>query len=346
MTDNIDKYNKGNATVKNGADDQKSDKTDNLENNIEDNERKTVDVIIPTYRPAKEFGELLHRLEKQEYRPNRILVMNTGKEYWNSEWENYPLLEVHHLNQKDFDHGGTRKRAAELSTADIMVFMTQDALPADRKMIGNLVRAVSRNSGTGAAYARQLAKADCRFLERYTRSFNYPEQSSVKSLPDVETYGIKTYFCSNVCAAYDREIYQKIGGFVNRAIFNEDMIYAGTIVQQGYSVAYAADAKVYHSHNYSGKQQFHRNFDLGVSQAEHPEIFEGVPSEGEGIRLVKKSLNYLLGTGHIWLIPQLIWQSGMKYAGYFLGKRYKKLPQKVILACTMSPYYWKKKDSE
>ena len=36
MTDNIDKYNKGNATVKNGADDQKSDKTDNLENNIED----------------------------------------------------------------------------------------------------------------------------------------------------------------------------------------------------------------------------------------------------------------------------------------------------------------------
>ena len=114
MTDNIDKYNKGNATVKNGADDQKSDKTDNLENNIEDNERKMVDVIIPTYRPAKEFGELLHRLEKQEYRPNRILVMNTGKEYWNSEWENYPLLEVYHLDQKDFDHGGTRKRAAEL----------------------------------------------------------------------------------------------------------------------------------------------------------------------------------------------------------------------------------------
>ena len=93
------------------------------------------------------------------------------------------------------------------------------------------------------------------------------------------------------------------------------MIYAGTMVQQGYSVAYTADAKVYHSHNYSGKQQFHRNFDLGVSQAEHPEIFEGVPSEGEGIRLVKKSLNYLLRTGHIWLIPQLIWQSGMKYAG-------------------------------
>ena len=176
-----------------------------------------------------------------------------------------------------------------------------------------------------------------------SRSFNYPEQSSVKSLADIDKYGIKTYFCSNVCAAYDKGIYLKTGGFTERAIFNEDMICAGTMIQKGYSVVYAADARVYHSHNYSGKQQFHRNFDLGVSQAEHPEIFEGVPSEGEGIRLVKRSLGYLIRTGHFWLIPQLIWQSGMKYAGYFLGKRYRKLPRKVVLACTMSPYYWNRK---
>ena len=164
--------------------------------------------------------------------------MNTGEQYWNREWEKCPILEVHHLEQKDFDHGGTRRRAAELSNADIMIFMTQDALPADRKVIGNLVCAVSENPGAGAAYARQLPRADCRFLERYTRSFNYPEQSSVKSLADIDKYGIKTYFCSNVCAAYDKGIYQKTGGFTERAIFNEDMICAGTMIQKGYSVVY------------------------------------------------------------------------------------------------------------
>ena len=52
-------------------------------------------------------------------------------------------------------------------------------------------------------------------------------------------------------------------------------------------MAYVAEAKVIHSHNYTGRQQFHRNFDLAVSQAQHPEVFEGVPSEGEGIRMVK-----------------------------------------------------------
>ena len=305
-------------------------------------EKRKIDVIIPTYKPGEEFGKLIHRLEEQEYRPDRILVMNTGKQYWNTEWEKSSILEVHHLEQKDFDHGGTRKRAAEMSDADIMVFMTQDALPADRHLIGNLVRALTESEKVGAAYARQLPKKDCRFLEKYTRSFNYPEESSVKRAADIEKYGIKTFFCSNVCAAYDRKVYLESGGFTDRAIFNEDMIYAGTMMKAGYGVAYAADARVYHSHNYSAGQQFHRNFDLGVSQAEHPEIFAEVPSEGEGIRLVKKSLKYLIKTGHVWLIPQLVIQSGAKYAGYFLGKRYEKLPERLVLKCTMSPYYWKK----
>lgn len=164
----------------------------------------------------------------------------------------------------------------------------------------------------------------------------------MKTEKDVQTYGIKTYFCSNVCAAYDHRIYDEIGGFPEHAIFNEDMIYAGWMVKKGYGVAYVSEARVYHSHNYTCMQQFHRNFDLGVSQAEHPEVFEGVPSEGEGIRLVKKSMAYLLKTGHIWLIPGLFLQSVSKYAGYFLGKRYKKLPEKMIRSCTMNPQYWKK----
>ena len=172
--------------------------------------KRKIDVIIPTYKPGEEFGKLIYRLEEQEYRPDRILVMNTGKQYWNTEWEKSSILEVHHLEQKDFDHGGTRKWAAEMSDADIMVFMTQDALPADRHLIGNLVRALTESEKVGAAYARQLPKKDCRFLEKYTRSFNYPEESSVKRAADIEKYGIKTFFCSNVCAAYDRRFLMKI----------------------------------------------------------------------------------------------------------------------------------------
>ena len=301
-----------------------------------------VDVIIPAYHPGKEFSTLIERLTKQTFPIHRIIVMNTEETYWNKELEEkFSILEVHHLKKQEFDHGATRAWAAELSDADVMVFMTQDAVPADRNLIENLVKALEKEKMIAAAYARQLPNEMCSFAERYTRSFNYPEKSYVRTQRDLSLYGIKTFFCSNVCAAYKKEIYQELGGFVRKTIFNEDMIYAGKLIQMGYGIAYAADAKVIHSHNYSCMQQFHRNFDLGVSQAEHPEIFAGVPSEGEGIKLVKKTINYLIQKRKIWLIPGVILQSGCKYAGYLSGKNYLKLPRKMILWCTMNREYWK-----
>lgn len=305
-------------------------------------ENKTVDVIIPAYHPGKEFATLIKRLEKQSVPIHRIIVMNTEESMWNKEWEKLSdAMEVHHLTKEEFDHGGTRARAAELSDSDVMVFMTQDAMPADRELLAELLKALDQEENIAAAYARQLPNAECSFVERYTRAFNYPDTSLVKTKADLDKYGIKTFFCSNVCAAYKKDIYEKQGGFVRRTIFNEDMIYAGGLIQAGYGIAYAAEARVIHSHNYNCMQQFHRNFDLGVSQAEHPEIFEGVPSEGEGMRLVKKTLAYLIHSGRIWLIPGFVLQCAGKYAGYLAGKKFRKLPRNFILWCTMSPNYWK-----
>ena len=301
------------------------------------------DVIIPAYRPGEEFEKLLERLSAQKYPINKILVMNTEKKFWKETWEQeYPLVEVRHLTKEEFDHGGTRRQAAELSDAEILVFMTQDAMPADRELIGALVGAIEENPQAGAAYARQLPKKDCRFLEKYTRSFNYPEQSCLKTEKDVQTRGIKTYFCSNVCAAYDHRIYDEIGGFPEHAIFNEDMIYAGWMVKKGYGVAYVSEARVYHSHNYSCMQQFHRNFDLGVSQAEHPEIFGDISAQSEGIRLVKETAGYLCRIKKPYLVVKLIWQSGCKYLGYLLGKRYRQLPLAMVKRCSMNRNYFLK----
>lgn len=301
---------------------------------------KTLDVIIPVYKPDEAFRKLITRLERQTYPIRKIILMNTEREYWNKEYiKGYDNLEVHHITKKNFDHGGTRKAAAQISTADIMVFMTQDALPYDENLLAQLVAALGR-TGVKAAYARQLPNYDCRILEQYTRSYNYPEESSVKSLDSLKTLGIKTYFCSNVCAAYDKSTYTELGGFVTKTIFNEDMIFGSKVIQAGYRIAYEASAQVIHSHNYNCRQQFHRNFDLGVSQAQYYEVFRGIPSEGEGIHLVAKTAAHVCSIGKPWLIIPLFFQSAFKYMGYWLGKRYKKLPKKIILWCTMNKEYW------
>lgn len=308
----------------------------------------TVDVLIPVYRPDRKFARLLQMLAAQTMKPEKIIVMNTEKAYWNQEgYEGVNGLEVHHLTKKEFDHGGTRNQAAGYSTADVMIFMTDDAVPADNRLIERLVEALGQTGPDGEmaamAYARQLPASDCRLIERRTRDFNYPAESLVKTKADLPRMGIKTYFASNVCCGYRRDIFEKQGGFTKSTIFNEDMIYAAGVVQAGYAIVYAADAQVIHSHNLTPIQQFHRNFDMAVSQAEHPEVFAGLPSEGEGIRLVKNTAGWLLRQGKFWLLPSLVLTSGCKYLGYKLGKNYKRLPERAVIWCSMSPLYWEKK---
>ena len=121
------------------------------------------------------------------------------------------------------------------------------------------------------------------------------------------------------------------------------MIYAGRVIEAGYAIAYEAKARVIHSHNYSNSQQFHRNFELAVSQAEYPELLAKYPSEREGIKLVKSMAKYACDKGKPWMVFPLLIKSMCKYAGYFLGKRFKKLSEWFVKKCTMDSEYWYKK---
>ena len=300
-----------------------------------------VDVLIPVYRPDGKLTELLKRLKMQNYPIHRVILMNTEEKHFPAELTGiWDRVEVYHLAKEEFDHGGTRDRGVRMSTADLVLCMTQDAMPADETLIEELVKPFD-DPEVWAAYARQLPNEECREVEKYTRSFNYPEQSMVKTKEDLDRLGIKTFFCSNVCAAWRREKYLELGGFVKHTIFNEDMILAGTMIKQGGKIAYCAKAKVIHSHNYSAFQQFHRNFDLAVSQTMYPEVFGGIRSESEGIKLVKKSLSYCIKIGKPWLMIQVVTQSAGKLLGYKMGQRYRSLPMWLILRCTMSPSFWR-----
>jgi len=304
-----------------------------------------VDVIIPVYKPDRGFLTMVEKLQAQTVPVNRIILINTEQKYLDRLFYGTTLerehhnITVKHLSKREFDHGRTRNQGVKLSDAEVFVMMTQDAIPADEFLVERLLEGLRREKAA-VAYARQLPGKDSSEAERYTRQFNYPEESRLKTKADLSELGIKTFFCSNVCAAYKRDIFDELGGFVNRAIFNEDMLYAAKAVEAGFGIAYAAQAKVYHSHNYTYRQQFRRNFDLGVSQADHPEVFAAYPSESEGIRLVKSTTAHLREKGMYSKIPSVIIQSGFKYMGYLMGKRYRRLPRRLVSACSSNKEYW------
>ena len=300
----------------------------------------TVDIIIPAYKPDIKFEKLIRGLKRQSYPIQNIFIIHTkgGRFPWEAVGPDSKVT-VKEIEKEAFDHGGTRRMAAGLSKADIFICMTQDAVPADRDLILHLSEAFQYDK-VACAYARQLPDEKCDVIERYTRSFNYPAEGCIKDLNSVDKIGVKAFFCSNVCAAYRRTYYDELGGFVKKAIFNEDMIMAGRMLKAGYSCVYASEAKVIHSHNYSCIQQFKRNFDVAVSQVDNPDIFGGIKSESEGIRLVRDTAGYLIKIRSPWLIMPLVIKSGFKYLGYKLGQRYKHLPQRLVVKLSSNPKYW------
>ena len=54
---------------------------------------KKIDVIIPVYRPGREFSKLLEQLEVQDYPISRIIIMPTEDGLWEEKWEKeHPIL--------------------------------------------------------------------------------------------------------------------------------------------------------------------------------------------------------------------------------------------------------------
>lgn len=307
-----------------------------------------VDVVIPVYKPGALFVSLIEGLKKQTLCPNKIIVINTGKELFDAFTTAFSFdcekegIMLYHISKEEFDHAGTRHIGIEMSDADVVVMMTQDAIPYDKTLLEKLVNGLSE--GVAVSYARQLPGDNSGELEKLSREFNYPEKSMIKSKEDIERIGIKAFFCSDVCAAYNRKLYYEVGGFGVPAIFNEDMVFAYNALMKGYKVSYTSDACVVHSHSYTCMQQFHRNFDLGVSQAEHPEVFSTVKSETEGKKLVKNAWKNFCKRKKPYLFVPFAFQCFFKLLGYKLGKNYRKLPMKAVRRMSQSAWYWDRKE--
>lgn len=296
-------------------------------------------IAIPTCNAGPRFNKLLQSIKKQDLRPQNVLVIDSGSTDRTVELSMQYGCNVIRINNRDFNHGATRRLAVDRLPGDIVVYMTQDVVLADRKSLSELIKCFS-DQQVGAAYGRQIPWQHATAIEAYARLFNYPAVSRVKSIADTAGLGIKTAFISNSFAAYRREAYVEAGGFPSNVILGEDTYLAAKMLITGWKIAYCATAGVYHSHNYNVVQQFRRYFDTGVFHSRNPWIRHTFgQAEGEGLRFIKSELQYLWQTDKQALAASLLF-SAAKFTGYQLGMAEKFLPRVVKKSLSMSRNYW------
>ena len=228
----------------------------------------SVSAILPTLNAAGEIAALLAALMGQTQPPDEILVVDSGSTDGTAELARAHGARVMSIPRDRFDHGGTRDAALRQTTGEFVLFLTQDALPANERYIEQLLLPFA-DERIAAASGRQLPRPDTRPYVQAVQLYRYPAQSRTWGSEDREALGIRAYHLSDVCSAYRRSAYEAVGGFPHPLPTNEDMLIAAAFLDAGYRLAYCADAAVVHSHDLPRvpAQRPHRALSAGIRRA-------------------------------------------------------------------------------
>ena len=278
-------------------------------------------LIIPTLNAGADIGRLLSAVAEQTLPPSELLIVDSSSEDDTvAIASRVPGVRCITIPRAEFDHGGTRDMALRMTQAEAVVFMTQDALPVGRNALERLLAPLS-DTHVAAVGGRQIGWPDARRSEKAVRAHNYPARSRTWDSGDIPELGIRSFLISDVFAAYRREAYLAVGGFDHPLLTNEDMLMAERLLHAGYTLAYAGDAAVYHSHSLTWLQEYRRNYAIGRVLKRYESRFEHVRETGDGIALVKAVLRSLAGEGHYIECIRFAFSCSARLLGNRMGKR-------------------------
>ncbi|WP_199621683.1 glycosyltransferase family 2 protein [Paenibacillus alkalitolerans] len=230
-----------------------------------------VSIILPTYNGITYIGEVLHAVFSQKTSFSyEMIVIDSGSTDGTVEViKQYPVR-LYHIDKKQFGHGKTRNFGAELAQGQYLVYITQDATPADDCWLEELIEGFQLDPMVGCVYGKQIARPECdpitrRHLVQHFEAFSKTDAPLVQYLENTpdgwEKFREKPYwygFNSNVNSALKKEVWQKIK--FREALYTEDQLIGRDIIVNGWKKVYAPKAAVIHSHHYPSMIQYFRRF--------------------------------------------------------------------------------------
>jgi len=306
----------------------------------------TASILIPTHNAGNEFEKTLKAVFSQKGVSFEALVLDTESSDGTREIaERYGAKTISVIKQRDFWHGKARNTLARSAKGEFLVFLTQDAVPADSDWLKGLLSGFG-NKKVAGVYGRQLPKKNASSLERIF----YEKKYSSKPIEwNSGNWRLENILFSNVNSAVPRKLFLE-NQFSEQTIVSEDYEWALRMMEKGYSIAYEPKAAVFHSHNLGLWRTFQKHFDIGYS---YRQIFKGrhkrykqtffLSGIGFYCLLICENLWRLKRLDFLWL-PQLILNGKARLLGILLGKKIAPLlPRSINRLFSGQKYFWDKK---
>jgi rhamnosyltransferase len=230
-----------------------------------------VSIICPTFNGGDLLKKSLNAILNQKFdQPYEIIFVDSSSndgtaEHLNYQSEIHEHLHLYNIDQSEFEHGKTRNFAISKSSGELIVLLTQDAIPANDYWLAIMVDTLESKDIAGV-FGRHIAhKNHPKLIHRdLDIHFNRMNETPIRKIEDWNSYKDdaslrqRLHFFSNNNSALKRNIWEKSP--FPEVDYGEDQTWAKKVIEKGYSLAYQHDSIVHHSHNFSLTQSCVRNW--------------------------------------------------------------------------------------
>lgn len=205
-----------------------------------------VSIIIPTFHGGEDLDHCLEAISRQKTDLSyEVVCVDSGSDATDATTQHIRGARVIAIDPDDFDHGLTRDLGAKHSKGRILVFLNQDATPADEFWLERLTLPLFESDHCAAVQGgiRELPDPNDRFFWDSCGDRFYFTRESKRWIERYFGIGFST-----VNAAIRRSIWNRYP--FDAAPIMEDKQWQKRVVADGHIIRVAEQAVVTHTHNY------------------------------------------------------------------------------------------------
>ena len=245
-----------------------------------------------------------------------VLIIDSGSTDGTPEAAERLGLRVERIPPEQFGHARTRNFGVQLTSGEVIAFLTQDVLPVMPDWPQVLAEAL-RDPLVAGVYGRQVPR-DASTMEMFFVSLNYPA-TPMRYGPEDGTMHPRPgrVLFSNAFSAVRREVMTRIP--FPETVVSEDQLWAFLVLEAGYVIGYEPRAEALHAHRYLAPGLFRRS--LLIGRALHAVGRARGATFGESVRFLLTEVRYFVRQGHVHRLPLLLRHEFVRWAGFQVGRR-------------------------
>lgn len=207
-----------------------------------------VSIVIRAFNEEKHLGNLLEAIGRQTFQDYEIILVDSGSTDRTLAIAARFPVRVEHVQPGDFTFGRSLNLGLSAARGEIAVMASAHVFPLENYWLQNLI-APFVDDKVALAYGKQRGGPGSKFSEAQHFRRWFPDQSD----PDQ-----RHAYCNNANLALRLSLWKK-QPFDETLTGLEDLAWSSTLREQGYRIAYVAEAGVAHLHEESSAQIVNRH---------------------------------------------------------------------------------------